>query len=136
MAAGKAKPILAAIVLFAAFAVIGYYAVKGSSYMDVSDVVKLVREAKVTVKGRLASLHYDQASRKLYLVLEGRDGSKLLAVADAEYIEKKYGPIQYLRWDPDSVVVEGVYDPATGTLRVIDILEGCHSGYSQPAIKD
>ncbi len=88
----------------------------------------------MTVKGRLVDLSYSPAERKLYLVLEGRDGSRVVAVVDADYIERKYGPVQYLRWDPERVVLQGIYDPSTRTLRVTEILQGCHSGYGQPAV--
>jgi hypothetical protein len=130
----KLKAFVTAAVLFLAFVALGVAAVKSSDYMDVSELANVKRESKVTVKGRLADLSYDPAKRKLYLVLEGRNGYRVLAVVDADYVERKYGPVQYLSWDTERVVVEGVYDPATRTLRVTEILQGCHSSYQQPAV--
>jgi len=124
-----------AVALFLVFAGIGYYAVKSSAYMDVSQVLKLDHRAKVTVRGYLVGTQYDAQARKLYLWLEGKHGEKLLAIADASYIENKYGPIQYLQWDPDNVVLQGIYDPQHKVLVVTDILEGCHSNYGQPAAR-
>ncbi len=132
--AARLKQIALAVALFAAFAGIGILAVKGSGYMDVSELVRLEHPAKVTVQGRLVQVDYDPEARKIYLVLEGRDGSKVLAVVDADYVERKYGPIQYLKWSRDRVVVMGVYEPAEKTLKVLEILEGCHSTYEQPAV--
>ena len=131
--ASRAKLFAVAVALFAAFTAVGLYAVRSSGYMDVSELVKLTRPAKVTVKGYLADLRYDLQGGVLYMVLQGRDGSKVLAVVDLNYIEKRYGPIQYIKWDRDNVVVEGVYDPQSHVLRVTNILKGCHSSYSQPA---
>lgn len=124
-----------AVALFIMFAGIGYYAVKSSAYMDVSQVLKLDHRAKVTVRGYLVGTQYDAQAKKLYIFLEGKDGSKLVAVADAKYIEEKYGPIQYLQWDPNNVVLQGIYDPQHKVLIVTDILEGCHSNYGQPAAR-
>ena len=130
------KLILLAAVLFTAFTLIGIYAVKSSSYMDVSKVLELDHRAKVTVRGYLANLRYDHTSGKLYLLLEDpKTGAKLLAMADAKIIEDRYGPIQYLRWDPSNVVLEGIYDPATRTLTVTNVLQGCHSSYGQEAVR-
>jgi hypothetical protein len=131
----RAKLFVASLVLFAAFALIGYYAVKSSAYMDVSQVLKLNHEAKVTVRGYLENLQYDAANRKLYLLLSGKNGAKLLAVADAKIIEDRYGPIQYLKWDRDNVVLEGIYDPNNKVLIVTNVLQGCHSNYGQPAAR-
>jgi len=117
-------------VLFAAFAAIGYYAVKSSSYMTVSQVLKLDHEAKVTVRGYLARLLTEDG--KLYLLLKDPEtDAKLVAVADIKFIEDRYGPIQYLQWDPNNIVVEGIYDPTTKTLTITNILQGCHSSYGQ-----
>ncbi len=136
MAGRGVKLFAVAAVFFAAFAAIGYYAVKSSSYMDVHQVLRLDHPAKVTVKGYLADLKTDLRAGKLYLLLEDpKTGSKLLAVADIKMIEDRYGPIQYLRWDPNNIVVEGVYDPATKTLTVTNILQGCHSSYGQEAAR-
>lgn len=131
----KLKLFSIAAALFIVFAGIGYYAVKSSAYMDVSQVLKLDHRAKVTVRGYLVNTQYDAQARKLYLWLEGKNGEKLLAIADANYIENKYGPIQYLQWDPDNVVLQGIYDPQHKVLIVTDILEGCHSNYGQPAAR-
>jgi hypothetical protein len=127
--------VLAAL-LFAAFTAIGLYAVKSSSYMDVSQVLKLDHKAKVTVRGYLANLRYDHTSGKLYMLLEDKKtGDRLLAIADAKIIEERYGPIQYLQWDPSNVVLEGIYDPSTHTLLVTNVLQGCHSSYGQEAVR-
>ncbi len=129
----RIKLFIAAIALFTVFTVVGVLAVRSSSYMDIDDLVKLDRPAKVTVKGVLANLYYDPTTRTLYLYMKGKNGATVVALLDANYVEEKYGPIQYLRWDPNNIVVEGIYDPSTKTLRVLNILSGCHSSYSQPA---
>jgi hypothetical protein len=136
MASRTVKLFAVAAVLFAAFAAIGYYAVKSSSYMTVSQVLKLEHEAKVTVKGYLAGLKTDVRGGRLYLLLEDpKTGDKLLAIADIKFIESRYGPIQYLQWDPNNIVVEGIYDPASKTLTITNILQGCHSSYGQQAVR-
>lgn len=131
----RLKVVVAAAVLFAAFAAIGYYAVKSSAYMDVSQVLQLKHTAKVTVKGRLLNVEYDPSAGKLYLLLGGKNGARLEAVADAKYIEEKYGPIEYIQWNRDNVVLEGIYYPSQHILVVTNVLEGCHSSYSQPAAR-
>lgn len=131
----KAKLFSIAAALFIIFVGIGYYAVKSSSYMDVSQVLKLNHRAEVTVKGRLVGTQYDAHAGELYIVLEGKNGAKLVAIASAKYIEEKYGPIQYLQWDPNNVVIQGIYDPHQHVLIVTNILEGCHSNYNQPATR-
>jgi hypothetical protein len=126
------KLLIVAAILFGAFAAIGYYAVKSSGYMTVSQVLRLNHEARVTVRGYLANLQTDMRNGKLYLLLEDpKTGDKLIAVADVKFIEDRYGPIQYLQWDPDNIVVEGIYNPATKTLTITNVLQGCHSSYSQ-----
>ncbi len=130
----RAKPLLVALVLAAVLAGVGVAAIRSSAYLDVSEVVKLDYRARVTVQGRLADLSYDPSTNTIYLVLEGKDGSRLLAVVDADYVTRKYGPLQYIKWSRDRVVVQGVYDPETRTLTVYEILEGCHSSYEQPAV--
>jgi hypothetical protein len=129
----KLKLFMTSVALFAVFMAMGYLAVKSSSYMDVSQVLQLESQAKVTVKGRLTQVNYDPQTGRLYLLLEGKNGEKLLAIADAKMIEEKYGPIQYLKWDRDNVVLQGIYNPVQKTLTITNILEGCHSSYQQPA---
>ena len=128
----RLKLFITSIALFAVFMGMGYLAVKSSSYMDVSQVLQLDYQAKVTVRGRLVQLNYDPQTGKLYLLLEGNNGDKLLAIADIKIIEDKYGPIQYLKWDRDNIVLQGVYNPSQKTLTITNILEGCHSSYQQP----
>ncbi len=215
-----------AVALFIVFTGIGYYAVKSSAYMDVSQVLKLDHQAKVTIRGYLAGVAYDKDVVSLLLVdhkcprvevtslpgsllssygpkrvlLEGTyypdthilrvisvampgqvsPGVHVLSVsqllrlkheedvivqgylivansptafastravlldencpmlraeAPTKYIRDKYGPVQYIQWDPDNVVLQGVYDPQNRVLVVTDILEGCHSNYGQPAAR-
>ncbi len=128
----RLKLFITGVALFTVFLAMGYLAVKSSSYMDVSQVLQLDYQTKVTVKGRLVQVNYDPQAGKLYLLLEGKNGEKLLAIADAKMIEDKYGPIQYLKWNKDNVVLQGIYNPAQKTLTITNILEGCHSSYQQP----
>ncbi len=125
------KIALFAVLLTVALAMVGYYAIKSSSYIDVSDLVKFEHDRRVTVKGKLVTTEYDQRNRVLYLVLEGEKGGRIVAAVSADYIEKKYGPIQYLRWDPNNIVLQGIYRADQKMLEVTEILQGCHTTYQQ-----
>jgi hypothetical protein len=132
-----------AAIMAVGLALIGVYAVKSSSYMDVSDLVSkysgVDQPVRVTVRGKLVEGPLlkmgENNERLLVIVLEGERGDRIVVLADATAIERRYGPIQYLRWDPSNIVVEGVYHPDTRTLEVINILQGCHSAYEQTPAK-
>ncbi len=128
------KIALFAVLLTIALAMIGYYAIKSSGYIDVSELVKFEQDRRVTVKGKLVTTEYDQRNRVLYLVLEGERGGRIIAVVSADYIEKKYGPVQYLKWDPNNIVLQGIYRASQKTLEVTEILQGCHTTYQQEPV--
>ncbi|MET1129122.1 MAG: hypothetical protein ABWW70_07380 [Thermoproteota archaeon] len=136
-------PLMLAAIMAVGLALIGVYAVKSSSYMDVSELLSKYSEVhqpvRVTVRGKLVEgplLRMGENNKRvLVIVLEGERGDRIVALADAAAVERRYGPIQYLRWDPNNIVIEGVYHPDTRTIEVVSILQGCHSAYEQTPAK-
>ncbi|MEL9991368.1 MAG: hypothetical protein QXP98_07730 [Thermoproteus sp.] len=122
------RGVVVAAVLAAVFAAVGLLSVYMGSPMDVSDLAKL-KGPPVSVKVSGAFGGYWMSNGYVYIKLVGRDGFSIIAVAPYSEIVKRAGTsFQF----SNTVVVEGIYNPATRTLNVTTILQGCHSAYYSP----
>jgi len=138
MPIGGSKIFALAIILLAGIGVAGYLAVKGSGYMDVSDLASLDREARVTVEGVIADYTIKQDTNTVVFLLEGKDGStRVVAYFSLERFIGIHGRAPGDWMLGQSIVVRGVFHPggvqgAIGYIDVSEMLKGCHSSYEAP----
>ena len=117
--------------LFVVFAMVGYYATSSSSYTDVSQLVHS-KPGVYLVRGDVVRWTVTQDRQYLVLELKGKGGDVITAQVPVSYIEKKYGPLSQVIITNGEMVVKGYWDGRV--LHVQEILKGCHSAYSQPAV--
>jgi len=113
------------------FAMVGYYATSSSSYTDVSQLVHS-KPGVYLVRGDVVRWTVTQDRQYLVLELKGKGGDVITAQVPVSYIEKKYGPLSQVIITNGEMVVKGYWDGRV--LHVQEILKGCHSAYSQPAV--
>ncbi len=130
----KARYALAAIVVAAVVLVIGYVSLTSSRYITVDDLARLDRRATVIVEGRVENIVIDEAKDEIVFVLIGeKTGFKVNAIYPLYRFKAEYGGLPEMGKNVEpKVVMEGVYDPASRTLQVTRIIEGCHKAYEEP----
>ncbi len=125
--------ILLSLGLLAVFGIIGYYASASSSYIDVSELVKM-KPGTYIVRGDVVNWTVTTVNGQKFLVLqlEGKKGDRIIAMVPVSYIEQKYGPLSQVVITKGEMVVKGRWDGKI--LHVQEILKGCHSAYNQPPV--
>ena len=125
--------ILLSLGLLAVFGIIGYYASASSSYIDVSELVKM-KPGTYIVRGDVVNWTVTTVNGQKFLVLqlEGKKGDRIIAMVPVSYIEQKYGPLSQVVITKGEMVVKGRWDGKV--LHVQEILKGCHSAYNQPPV--
>ncbi len=137
MAVSGSKLIALALVLLAGIGIAGYVAVRGSGYMDVSDLAGITRETRVTVEGTIVDYKVLKDQGEIMFVLEGRDGSKVLAYFSLDRFIGIHGRAPGDWMLGQEIVVQGVFYPggvpgALGYIDVSELLKGCHTAYEAP----
>ena len=137
MALSGPKLVALALVLLAGIGIAGYVAVRGSGYMDVSDLAGIARETRVTVEGTIVDYMVLKDQGEIVFVLEGRDGSKVLAYFSLDRFIGIHGRAPGDWMLGQEIVVQGVFYPgsvpgALGYIDVSELLKGCHTAYEAP----
>lgn len=129
----NARYLLLSVGLLVIFGAVGYYASASSSYIDVSQLVKM-RPGTYMVRGDVVDWTVTTINGQKFLVLrlEGKKGDTITAIVPVSYIERKYGPLSQVVITKGEMVVKGRWDGRI--LHIQEILKGCHSAYNQPPV--
>ncbi|RLG47469.1 MAG: hypothetical protein DRO06_02780 [Thermoproteota archaeon] len=101
-------------------------------YVDVSRLRGMTSKTRVVVTGRVVDTLMNASTDTLAFVMEGEDGFRIVAVYSLSRFIQEYGAPPSHTTVKEQVVMSGVYDPATRTLSIEKILQGCHSAYEAP----